>query len=349
MKAEMIDMKTLGSQILTFAILVLAIFVTGLEAFAKTDGTLGGGGGKTRVRRSSDVEVLRAIENVKKAFIFNYSRGSESSPLYDMWSDYHGDIKNPKLQEIIGKFFESGSHYRKEDGGTYVCSGCTMIEVAIRMSPIVPNIKDECPDDEPNAAGSVSARKIGATICMSVPVLSETHRDELRVQTLGVLIHELTHEFGYGEEEAKLVQSYFLDEVLSGRAQARSKLTLVTYAAQEHLALAEKHVLNKSGDAHSQACREVKAAHDGLFKDGRTVFWNLDSEDFLDQKSDFFTDLGNQLLNPLIEEAEKLAGEICERKVEPDTAKSLIENFRIKVRKNTEAKINPSKLVWSKY
>ena len=69
-----------------------------------------------------------------------------------------------------------------------------------------------CPArDKAHAAGSVSAFKVGADLCLSVSELSRTPPGGLRAQVTSVLAHEMAHLLGFDEEIAAAVQKSIVE------------------------------------------------------------------------------------------------------------------------------------------
>jgi hypothetical protein len=76
----------------------------------------------------------------------------------------------------------------------------------------------ECKDSHTGLPrdGSVSERSTNGTICISTDRLQAIPPGELKVQILGLFLHELMHILGYSEAFAVYVQEYYLRDVLSG-------------------------------------------------------------------------------------------------------------------------------------
>jgi hypothetical protein len=97
-----------------------------------------------------------------------------------------------------------------------------------------------CPAaDKPNAAGSVSAYKIGADLCLSVYELSRTPPGALKAQVASVLAHEMTHLLGFDENIAKIVQKAVVEnfEKISRRDGAYLALQVEMAMADSKVAL----------------------------------------------------------------------------------------------------------------
>lgn len=95
-------------------------------------------------------------------------------------------------------------------------NACELFEDLVKENRILIQAA-ECKDTHSGAPrdGSVSEPSLKGTVCISTDRLQTIPPGELKVQIVGLLLHEIMHLLGYPEELAVYVQEYYLRDVSS--------------------------------------------------------------------------------------------------------------------------------------
>jgi len=191
-------------------ILAFAAFSVFPSAFAK--GGKDGGGGSTRGSTPAEVyAVLKAAFAVPENF---HEVGEEN--LYGFFFDvllHRTTRKIPAgLNPVLDKMFQGFQH-----SDDYYILSKTLYSIPIaqdlKNSKVKIRMKGPCrtPGSKLETSASTEFSR-NADICLSMAKLTMIPKADLPYQIRALLVHELTHHFGYGEKEANLAQNFALNK-----------------------------------------------------------------------------------------------------------------------------------------
>lgn len=127
--------------------------------------------------------------------------------------------KDTELRAVLDAFFIGtvGNEYGKYISGS-------ALEKEIQATPVSIEFKKPCYSSDGNETDAATATTLAAPICFSARRLSQVPKQALKDQLQALFIHEISHHFGFNEKSAVKIQKYFLDEILTKRAQFRVAL-----------------------------------------------------------------------------------------------------------------------------
>jgi hypothetical protein len=196
----------------------------------ETTGGEAGGGGNTIVALSTRADVEEAIKDAHASLVYQFTDSmSLLFHLFDCSDNYGGpvisekanrDLQNPRVATILLDF----SQNCKDLG-----AGMSSIP---RFEAIEAQTKIEAKEQGPcrteggvdRDGAVVHPKDPQSPICLSVEALEKLPKELMRAQVLGLIAHEYTHKLGYGEDDAILMQKFFISEIASNRLESRGQL-----------------------------------------------------------------------------------------------------------------------------
>ena len=202
--------------------ILVTVLIYGAPTFAQSQG--GGNGGD--VQRSTVADVLKVIQQVA------------AEPTDPVWLDSNGYGYWVSTDSIYRDFFDLSANQTSTvlkklfvtDGAevkffnTAIYSDLKRTKLDIRTSGRCPVINN----DELNISASTQ-KHLGASICIDANALATLPKADLIIQIKGLLAHEFTHHFGFGEADANQIQSLVISNSQKTIQRAGGRLA---YAVQ---------------------------------------------------------------------------------------------------------------------
>jgi hypothetical protein len=185
--------------------LAFAAFSVFPSAFA--EGGKDGGGGDTR--NSTTAEVVAAIHHVVDE-PGNYIGDEAKDNIYAAFFELQyvsalSHIRDRAMLAVLSKMMLIGSDAGK-DGFP-----ATAIYRDLKATQFDIRLEKNCPaDGARKETHGYTEHRLGAPICLGVPLLTRIPKDSLRFQIRALVAHELAHHFGYDEDAANRFQNVFL-------------------------------------------------------------------------------------------------------------------------------------------
>ena len=203
-----------------------------------------GGGGNTIVPLSTHDEVSQAIDDAHQELFDQFTQSSLELH-YLVNCDDNGfaisdkenrSVQKPRLLQILDLFTNGCAN---AGPGLYSAPKFEEIEARTTIQKIE---KGPCQTQggAHREGAVVRLSDPNSPICLSVELLQRLPKDLMRAQVLGLLAHEYTHKLGLGEEDAILVQKFFISEIANKRLEARNKLNGLILPIQTEISSALK-------------------------------------------------------------------------------------------------------------
>lgn len=256
-------------------------------------GTDSSGGGDTIIRSSTDEQVLTAIEQVKARLPMEFDKS--------VYEDLP-KIKSRRLQNVLMGMVSGGQP------GTY---GMQDTEVSALIKNVKFHIEENGPcrhDGEDSDASTVF--KKGAEICFSLPRLKQIPPEALYPQIMALTAHEMTHQFGFGEEEAQEVQNYFLKEILTDNVFIRKMIDRSAATA-----FTEVESIRNSDDTNS-LCSDVQKTTTVIAQFRETIVALQREASSLSPQT--YYAIAQMRIDPIVDDVKKLSESACAPEGAPD-------------------------------
>lgn len=203
-------------------------------------------------------------------------------------------LSNRHIQEMIDTIYDKFDFHWENSTGYFLIKNDDKL-----YSSIV--VKKACPVDPLNKelkSGSTGIGKVFAPICISTDQMGQIPKESLQQQMIALIGHEVAHQAGYGEEDAKLFQNYLSNHF----ARSEGKSTL--YATLDWIrdSLAKIRVLQK-GSNKEALCTEVGVAAGYIMAATRLGFV-LQPSGSQDLTNTFETDQEARMLSSYLERRE---------------------------------------------
>lgn len=250
--------------------------VTSAPTSHTSSGGEAGGGGNTIVPLSTSDEISKAIDDAREKFLHTFTM---------LGSGLHGDVicrgvgviggpsrivHKPRLLQIMDDFSKD---CKIADAGTF---SLPRLETMVEKTIIEKRLHGPC-DTEGGAHREGAVLRMSdpnSPICISIDLLQRLPRELMEEQVLGLIAHEFTHKFGYGESDAVLMQKYFITEIANNKALLRNELARTLHDVQEIASDAMK-----PGASKAQMC-ESAAPLDSAIKVAAGYVRAIDNSNF---------------------------------------------------------------------
>lgn len=196
------------TQISKIVLFLIALGATvSANSVLAADGSGHSGGGDVQYPTADEVRL--AIARTTYAPEAGHSNARDA--LYELRERRH-EISRPELAPVLQKMFE-WKHTDAKDGDYAVRWELAHATVEVDEGPCTDN-------GSPHAAGALYKEGVAfdgtpfvvRQICYSIPLLQQIPKDNLEQQLLALTVHELVHLLGFGETEARAIQSVLLEE-----------------------------------------------------------------------------------------------------------------------------------------
>ena len=156
-------------------------------------GTVDGGGGNTIPQLSSALQVRSFLDQLRQL-----SADPESFQLFQIGDDWR-HARQKKHQFLLKEISEKASGLLRQ----LFADGKVFLQVGACIDPHNASPRD----------GSAIGMGPAGSICLSEDRLRQIPPRELRSQIVALLLHEVVHLLGYGEEYSSYAQGYYLRDI----------------------------------------------------------------------------------------------------------------------------------------
>ena len=224
-----------------------------------------GGPGTGFVRHSSPEQVKVAIDSTKPKVWPNIFAITVKNIASEAWTLTNGTydwdhLKNPLVAKVFKKFFvtTATADQSKVDPSPVLQDLVASPFTVKDQGPCLEFINSKWVDSD---AGTNLSLK--APICFSVERIARVPFEVLNDQVVAILAHELTHHFGFGEDEANAVQDFF---VRRGRfaSYVSENRTLLSIAVYDLKTKIDETDVNKRFYGPGAFCGSLGALTQGL-------------------------------------------------------------------------------------
>lgn len=196
--------------------LFVLILTTGLTTYA---GGSAEGGGHTRIALSSPEQVTKSLSEAKMKFFEEFRFGSLRSFIDK--SGYYGDVSSTVVAGQPARLIQILKELQGRTRGETLYQ---LLQRDLNDTPFTLKSSGPCVTaDGSHTEGAVDMTDPKSPICFSVHLLQQVPASLLQMQVLGLVAHEYMHKLGYGEDDAYLMQMYFIAEVGTGLARTRQQ------------------------------------------------------------------------------------------------------------------------------